>query len=528
MSYGTLRKARIFISLFFFLLITFIFLDISNVFPTGFIRDILYLQFVPSLICFLGVISIGAAGFIVILLITILFGRIYCSFLCPLGTFQDVLIGLRSQFIWKGSAKKPQFRYRKPLNWIRYPILGINLLAFIPGYIIIINLFDPYSTYGKIISKLLRPLYIGLHNGMTYFFERFDIYNFHPVRLNGPVWTAFGFAILVLSILIWMTFKKGRLYCNSVCPVGSLLALVSKISIYRIHLDETKCTKCGRCAAVCKAGCIDIRKKNVDFSRCVGCLNCLTPCLDDAIHFAPVWTKIQNSGNVTDFDKRKFLKESALLIGGTLLLPKIIKAQIEAPKEIIPGTASVNRKIPVTPPGSIGLKHFNEKCTACYICVSQCPTQVLQPSLFQYGLKGLFQPRMDYIKSYCNYECKICGEICPTGAINPMTLDEKKLTQLGQSKFVKEDCIVYTRKTDCGACSEHCPTKAVNMVPYLEKLTIPEVDNTICVGCGACEYACPTDPKAIYVEGNPLHKTAEKPKTDQVQKKVDLKEQFPF
>lgn len=135
---------------------------------------------------------------------------------------------------------------------------------------------------------------------------------------------------------------------------------------------------------------------------------------------------------------------------------------------------------------------------------------------------------MDYITSFCNYECIQCGIVCPTGAILELPLADKKLVQMGKTKFVKENCIVYTKNTACGACSEHCPTKAVNMVPYKEKLTIPEIKDKLCIGCGACEYACPTDPKSIYVDGNPVHLVAEKPKEEKLEEKIDYKEEFPF
>lgn len=137
---------------------------------------------------------------------------------------------------------------------------------------------------------------------------------------------------------------------------------------------------------------------------------------------------------------------------------------------------------------------------------------------------------MDYIASYCNFDCVICSEVCPTGAILPQKLEKKQLIQLGKAKFVKENCVVYSQKTDCGACAEHCPTKAVEMV--LDKsvnLKSPFLKEEICIGCGACEHACPTKPyKAIYVEGNEKHIFAQKPKTEKLKEKVDLKEEFPF
>ena len=138
------------------------------------------------------------------------------------------------------------------------------------------------------------------------------------------------------------------------------------------------------------------------------------------------------------------------------------------------------------------------------------------------------QPRMDNHAGFCNYDCLVCTEVCPTGALLPLKLKDKQTIQLGKSYFVKENCIVETEGTDCGSCSEHCPTKAVYMVDYKNGLKIPEVNNDICVGCGACEYACPTHPyKAIYVDGNPVHVQVQK----QQQEKVEVEEQeedFPF
>jgi ferredoxin-type protein NapF len=175
-----------------------------------------------------------------------------------------------------------------------------------------------------------------------------------------------------------------------------------------------------------------------------------------------------------------------------------------SPQEVV-------REFPVSPPGSLSHEHFNDACTACHLCVSACPTHVIKPSFLEYGLAGFMQPRLDYHANYCNFDCVVCSEVCPTGAIRPLSLDEKHILQLGKVVFVKQNCIVYTEGTDCGACSEHCPTKAVNMRPYKQKLFLPIVEPEICVGCGACEYACPTDPKSIYVEGNPIHVDADKP-----------------
>jgi ferredoxin len=226
----------------------------------------------------------------------------------------------------------------------------------------------------------------------------------------------------------------------------------------------------------------------------------------------------------TDYVRRDFIVQIAAwvaaLAGSAVGQNKIVPKK---PSKIITGS-----KYPVSPPGSAGVENFTDSCTACHLCISACPTQVLQPSFLEYGFLGMMQPRMDYKTAFCDFECVICTQVCPSGAILPTALATKKLLQLGKAKFEKDNCIVYTEKTDCGACAEHCPTKAVTMVPH-ENLKAPEVKDEFCIGCGACEYACPTKPyKAIFVESNLVHQKAEKKKVEKIEKKIDYKDDFPF
>jgi formate hydrogenlyase subunit 6/NADH:ubiquinone oxidoreductase subunit I len=199
----------------------------------------------------------------------------------------------------------------------------------------------------------------------------------------------------------------------------------------------------------------------------------------------------------------------------------------KVPKPQKGSTIPERRNHPVSPPGSASIRHFTQTCTACHVCVGSCPSQVLQPSFLQYGLGGLLQPTMDFNASYCNFECTICTEVCPSGALRKLSVEEKKTSQAGGVVFVRENCVVYTENTDCGACTEHCPTKAVVMVPY-KNSHIPDVKQEYCIGCGACEHACPTRPyKAIYIDGNPIHLIAKK-KEPEKKPQVNLKEEFPF
>jgi ferredoxin len=164
---------------------------------------------------------------------------------------------------------------------------------------------------------------------------------------------------------------------------------------------------------------------------------------------------------------------------------------------------------PVTPPGSLNTTHFTQACTSCSLCVSACPTQVLTPTFMDFGIAGLMQPKMNYEKSYCDYECDVCSTVCPTGAIMPLSLDEKKLTQIGEAKLLEDICVVYVNHNNCGACGEVCPTHAIRFVDK-ENILYPEIDKQYCIGCGACQLACPTTPRSIVVHALPVHKKAEK------------------
>ena len=518
--YRVLKWIRVGVALLFFLLFTFIFIDFSGLLPVWVYNSATYLQFAPSILEFTQLLSWSAAGFAFIVLLSLLFGRIYCSTICPIGTLQDIMIRIHKRF-----RIARRFRYVRTYNILRYSILLLTILVFLSGSSILINLLDPFSGFGKIFANILRPLYVAINNLGALILNQFDVYSLYHVEYKAFALPAFLYAMGLMFLLSWLTLIRGRLFCNSICPVGTLLGLISKLSVFKLKIQENSCTNCWRCAMDCKAGCIDADKMYIDFSRCIGCLNCTISCPNNGLSFVPAWKSksVPGKSKSADASKRNFIKYTALF---SLGLHKILRSQ----DKIVPtkdSTIPEEKEFSVSPPGSRNINRFNELCTACHLCVSACPTQVLQASFFQYGLQGMFQPYLDYHKSFCNYECRICTDICPTGALLPLNLAEKKLTQIGQVHFEKGNCIVETEGTDCGACSEHCPTKAVYMVPY-NGLFLPEIDQDICIGCGACEYACPTTPyKAIYVDGNPIHQQAKEPSQEKIQEESSG-EDFPF
>ncbi len=517
-----LKKIRVFIAVLFILASSLVFLDFRNLLAEDYSGGILYLQFVPSLLKFISLLSLASVGFMVIMLLTALFGRVYCSAICPLGIFQDVITRIS---IW--ARKKFRFRFSKPANAWRYGFLALSVLVFLSGTVTVIGFLDPYSNFGRIFSDLFRPLVVSVNNLAASAMESVNVFWLYPHNLDPVPLASLVFPFLFLGMLIWMASVRGRLFCNTVCPVGALLGLISRIAPFRIRIDEQSCTACGKCAFVCKAECINFKRKEVDFSRCVSCYNCITVCPFNSIGYAPAFPSGKEQGDGPDMEKRGFLAGFAGLMGiGTASCIAGTKGTESLNEK--PTTVEIHKEFPVSPPGSLGIEHYTGTCTACHLCVSICPTNVLRPSVTEFGLAGFMQPHMDYSTNYCNFECTACSEVCPTGAIMSLSVEDKKITQIGQVHFVKENCVVYTENTACGSCSEHCPTQAVRMIPYKGTLTIPEVDPDICVGCGACEYACPTIPfKAIYVDGNPVHQIAERPE-DQELEQPDVEEDFPF
>jgi len=514
-----LKTIRVVIALVYLIAFSALFVDFREFFSAEWAKTITFLQFVPSVIEFITLPAITAAGFILILVLTALAGRIYCSALCPLGILQDL-------FTWFAKKIKliKRYKYKKPLNYLRYPFLALTVLFILSGSIYVLNLLDPYSIFGRIFSDIIRPGIMVVNNGLSGLFEKMEWYFLYRINLNLITWRTVFIPIITLLVIVWLSLYYGRLYCNTVCPAGTLLGLLSRISVFKIRMNGTTCTQCGKCSVACKASCINIKNLEVDFSRCIACYDCIAVCPENSIAYngkiLPVTATTE-----TDTSKRNFIGKT-LLYGASLAgISKSLVAQNESDR---PAGNIPNRKnYPVSPPGSVSITHFTSRCSACHLCVTVCPTNVLQPSFLEYGFTGMMQPRMDYAVEYCNYECTKCSEVCPTGAILPLTFEDKKLQQIGQVEFLIKKCIVYTDHTACGSCSEHCPTQAVTMIPFEDGLTIPETRKEICIGCGACEFACPVKPHtAIFVEGNNVHQVALIPEIQELEENVQ--EDFPF
>ncbi len=514
-----LKRTRVAFAVVLVTAVSMLFLDFGNNVPAG-IHTVLYsTQLIPSLVHTLTLFSSVSIGLILVLIITLLFGRVYCSTLCPLGILQDILIRLVK---WKSRHRR--FRFIKPIYSVHYGLLLVTAIAALTGSLILLNILEPFSYFGRILSNLVNPSVILANNAAGYILSVFGLFSIFPIQLLHVNIVSLLVSGSSLGLIVYLSYTRGRWFCNLLCPAGAFLGLLSRVSLFRIVIDENNCKDCGLCERVCKANCIQSSSKEIDFPACIGCFNCLDVCPTAGMSYSR--RRKKSSGPLLQIDtkRRKVLASFFLPMVG-LLLPG--QGRDSSASAEINGFF-VSRKHPVSPPGSANVERFSSLCTACHLCVSSCPTQVLYPSAFDYGLAGILQPKMNYDASYCNFDCVICGNVCPTGAILPLSMEIKKETQIGKATFIKDDCIVVSKKKDCGACAEHCPTKAVKMVPY-EKLMLPEVNNELCVGCGACDHACPVQPqKAIYVTSNAVHQKAKKPQPQKIGPSFDSKQDFPF
>jgi ferredoxin len=542
-----LKKIRVVVALTFLALTVLLFVDFERIGPTPAGTAVLYPQFVPSLLKFGQTLAWGVTGFAAVLVLTLLFGRIYCSTVCPLGTLQDIVIRIADKLRRPRAVK---FKFQKPHNALRYGTLALTVGLFLSGSTLALSLLDPFSNFGRIAGDLLRPVYVATHNAVGQTMEFFGLYGPFPLQWKAPSPATLAFPALFLGGLIWLSATRGRLFCNMLCPVGALLGLVARCALFKIRIPKDACVLCARCSIHCKAGCIRLKTKEVDFSRCVACFNCITVCEAHGIGYArpepvklhpsppasvplprpsshPSWSEEGKSRDrAPNPARRALLRGAAVTLAGLAGLARS-DGTGATPHNRVPTVLANRPTWPVAPPGARDIARFNDLCTACHLCVSACPYGVLQPALLEYGLSGLLQPRMDYVRGYCSYECNRCGQICPTGAILPLDLTVKQTTQLGVAHFVRDNCIVYTDHTACGACDEYCPTKAVHMTPYQDGLTIPEVREALCIGCGACENACPARPwRAIYVDGHPVHQLAQRPASQPLERKAQG--EFPF
>ena len=474
-----LRKIRITLASIVFILCAALFLDGSGTVSSWF-GWLAKLQFLPALL------ALNLAVVIVLIVLTLIFGRAYCSVICPLGIMQDGISHISSM----RKGKKARFRWSPEVKWLRYSILALFIIALAAGLTSVSALLAPYSAFGRIATSLVRPAL--------------------------PTAIIAGVTLLVVGVLAWI---GGRTYCNTVCPVGTVLSFFSRFSLLRPVIDADKCRNCRACEHKCKASCINIDNHEIDYSRCVDCFNCLDSCRFGALKYRMVRNSktceaagtVQDNAEVSTEEgkhnagRRAFISSS--VIAATAIALEAQEKKVDGGYAAVTAKKAPERTNPIVPFGAVSLRHFHQHCTRCQLCVSQCPNDVLRPST---SLDRLMLPEMSYENGWCRPECTKCSEVCPAGAILEITPEEKTAIHVGTASVDLDLCVVNRDNVNCGNCARHCPAGAIMMVrknPDDENsLRIPTVLEDRCIGCGACEFLCPSRPySAIHVNGRIDH-----------------------
>ena len=498
-----LRKIRSTLAVLFWVCVTALFLDFTGT-VHAWLGWTARVQFLPALMA--GNVIIVAA----LVALTLIFGRVYCSVICPMGVMQDVISWLSGH----RKGKKFRFTYSCELRVLRLSVLGLFIVAIVAGIGSFVALLAPYSSYGRIVSNLFEPLYLWCNNLLALIAEHYDSYAFYSVDVWMRGISTFAVAALTFVVIGWLAWRNGRTYCNTVCPVGTVLGYLSKFALFRLTINTDKCVSCGVCSRKCKASCIDGKHHAIDYSRCVTCFDCIGACTHDAISYRfrfPLPAKAPHTEPKTatgvNSGRRTFLSLTVLTA---------VTAAIEAQEKKVDGGLAViedkkapKRKTQIVPAGALSLKHMAQHCTGCQLCITVCPNQVLRPST---KLTTMMQPVMSFERGACEPWCVKCSEVCPAGAITPITKEEKSSTQIGIAVWEPKNCIPLTDGVECGNCARHCPAGAIIMVPNIpgdpDAIAIPAINPERCIGCGTCELLCPARPfSAIHVEGLEIHTT---------------------
>ena len=496
-----LKKIRTMLAAVVFVLITLLFLDFTGTLH-HWLSWMAKIQFLPA------VMALNVVVVVALVALTLVFGRIYCSVICPLGVFQDLLARFH--------RKKNKYSYSKEVRWLRYPVLVLFVIAGLAGIGSFFQLLAPYSAYGRIATMIFQPVWKAGNNLLAMLAEHYESYAFYSVDTWLRSLPVLLIAVVTLVVLFVLAWRGGRTYCNTICPVGTILSFFARFSWMKVHFDADKCKNCSMCSRNCKAACIDYKTHSVDYSRCVVCGNCIDSCKFGALKYGHGLVRVVADGGISpegsiksngiDSSKRSFLVASALVTTAAMAQKK--EKLMDGGLAEIEDKVAPERQTPLTPPGSLSFDNLSKHCTGCQLCVSECPNQVLRPSS---DLMHLMQPTMSYEHGYCRPECTRCSEVCPAGAIQRVDKPDKSSIQIGHAVWIKKNCIPLTDGVECGNCARHCPSGAIEMVPSdpndEESLMLPAINEAACIGCGACEYVCPSRPfSAIYVEGHETHR----------------------
>ncbi len=511
MKSGRWSKARAWGQLFFWLSFIVILINTRDPIENSFIYNLL-----PKLSIHLGIVS-SIAGrkiidslyiSVILLFLTFVLGRFFCGWVCPLGITLDITDRIFNRKKKNHIAKQGGKINIKPY---KYLVFFFSVVLSIAG-IHIAGIIDPLSlsfrTYGTVLypyfdttAKLFfNGLYqipgVNLVSEPVYALLNKRVLDYRNIMFLGHLTVfTFFFVIIVLS------FFARRFWCQSLCPLGAVLALTAKINIFQREADEGKCTSCLACEKECRMNAISGKGLETLHGECVKCFECLKSCKYDAIEFKFRFPILSTRDIVKPEEKARLKRPEdfdfsrrGILYGAlsSLMIIPVFKINPEYKNEHLDL---------IRPPGALAEDKFLSNCIRCGECMKICPTNALHPTIMEAGLEGIFTPRLVPRLGYCEKNCILCSKICPTNALKKIKVEDKETTIIGTAYFVKDQCIPWSEGINCLVCEEMCPTKTkaiqfnngkmLNKKGEMVEVMLPYVIEKLCIGCGVCETKCP-------------------------------------
>jgi MauM/NapG family ferredoxin protein len=396
------------------------------------------------------------SGFVIIG--TLICGRFFCGYICPFGTVLDIC----------RRAFSPRTRTDASFKSGKYLILLFLLVSALIGSSFL-HFFDPLVILERSLTLLAYPV-ISFFSGLV-------------ALVTTAVFVETGIALLTLIVILTLSTLFSRFWCRSLCPLGGFLAFLSRFSVFKFFF-KNECSACGICASVCPTSAIDYEKRSIDAAECINCLRCLYECPQQTITYAP-----HISAGKVDFQRRHFATTVLASIVAVPLVRSLLHTKLHGRL--------------IRPPGAIPEPDFVNVCIHCGKCMKVCPTNGLQPCVFEAGVNGLWTPRLIPRIGGCEKNCNMCGRVCPTSAIRKLPLEEKTYAKMGTAVIDRSRCIAWEQDKVCLICDEACPYNAISSLNETVRdvtLLRPFVDERICTGCGLCEARCPIEgPAAIEV-----------------------------
>lgn len=425
-----------------------------------------------------GITSITGRAFIlpllasvILLILTLVLGRYFCGWICPLGTVFDAASRILS-------TRKRTRRLKPGWRRIKYLLLTLIVVAGIFS-LNLAGFFDPLVALTRFFALLVYPFVLLVGNGgarlAAFLAEKFEAdfpFSFYvkPVYFSGS-----GLLLVFLVILLELNVIERRFFCRNLCPLGALLGLISRFSIFKRKVGDG-CTDCGRCRLVCSSAAIDGDDPRITFpAECIQCRECARVCPVKTVSFIPS-IRIETTTPYLP-ERRQFL------LAGAAALAAVSLFRIES-------VFGFRDRRFIRPPGTLPEDVFLSRCLRCGLCVKSCPTGVIQPVNAKRGINNFWTPEMVMKKGACDYNCNVCGQVCPTGAIRPLPMVEKIHAKIGTAEVNKERCIAWSEEKICLVCVEVCPYRAISPVSRGNH-GVPVMVPERCAGCGMCENHCP-------------------------------------